>query len=319
MNPVVLGLVLLLVALVIAALVLVRLAGRYQERDPLEERLYQYLAEGRTVRSIEEFEMEQPFTERVLIPMARRVGEFLSRFTPQKALLTAEQTLVRAGMRGKIDPAMLLALRFFLAVVFLGLGILLGRMAASPTFRRLTLVMGVGFGLLGYYLPMLWLRSKINRRKKVIQKALPDVLDLISIAVEAGLTFDGALQQVVERWDNEVSVEFGRVLREMQLGKSRRDALRDMAQRIDLPELTSFVAAVIQAEQLGVGLTKILRIQADGMRLKRRQRAEEEARKAPIKMLFPLAFLIMPALFIVLLGPAVFILMKSALGQIFGF
>ncbi|NPA27291.1 MAG: type II secretion system F family protein [Chloroflexi bacterium] len=314
-----LGLLLLVLALVIGAIVLVRLAGRYQEQDPMEERLFQYLAEGRTVRSIEEFELQQPFTERVLIPIARRVGEILSRFTPQKALLATEQDLVRAGLRGKIDPTLFLAIRFFLAITFLFLGLMLGRMAASPTFRRLTLVLGVGFGLLGYYLPMLWLRSRINRRKKVIQKALPDVLDLLSIAVEAGLTFDGAIQQVVERWDNEVSVEFGRVLREMQLGKSRRDALRDLAQRIDLPELTSFVAAVIQAEQLGVGLTKILRIQADGMRLKRRQRAEEEARKAPIKMLFPLAFLIMPALFIVLLGPAVFILMKSALGSIFGF
>ncbi len=315
MAGVILGL--LLLALVVGAVLLVRLAGRAQGgQDPLEERLHEFVAAGGQVRSIDEFEMQQSFTERVLIPLGRQLGEFLSRLTPQKALLSTERDLVRAGMRGKMDPAMLLSIRFVMAIIFLGLGLFLGLRAASPTFRRLSLLMAVGFALLGYYLPVLWIRSRIQRRQKVIQKALPDVLDLISICVSAGLGFDGALQQVVEKWTNEVSVEFGRVLREMQLGKTRREALRDLAERVDLPELTSFVAAVIQAEQLGVGLTKVLRIQAEGMRLKRRQRAEEEARKAPIKMLFPLAFLIMPALFIVLLGPAVFILIQSALGAI---
>ncbi|NPA31699.1 MAG: type II secretion system F family protein [Chloroflexi bacterium] len=308
---------LVLLALIVGAVLLVRLAAREQgDQDPLEARLHEFVAAGGQVRSIDEFEMQQSFTERVLVPLGRQLGEFLSRFTPQKALLAAERDLVRAGLRGKMDPTLLLSLRFALAVAFLFLGFFLGRSAASETFRRMSLVMAVGFAVLGYYLPVLWIRSRIQRRKKIIQKALPDVLDLISVCVSAGLGFDGALQQVVEKWSNEVSVEFGRVLREMQLGKTRREALRDLAERVDLPELTSFVAAVIQAEQLGVGLTKVLRIQADGMRLKRRQRAEEEARKAPIKMLFPLAFLIMPALFIVLLGPAVFILMQSALGSI---
>ncbi len=309
---------LFLAALIVGAVLLVRLASREQSgRDPLEERLHEFVAAGGQVRSIDEFELQQSFTERVLIPLGRQIGEVLSRFTPQRALLSAERDLVRAGLRGKMDPTLLLGLRFGLAVLFLFLGLFLGLKAASETFRRLSLLMGLGFAALGYNLPVLFIRSRIQRRKKVIQKALPDVLDLISICVSAGLGFDGALQQVVEKWSNEVSVEFGRVLREMQLGKTRREALRDLAERVDLPELTSFVAAVIQAEQLGVGLTKVLRIQAEGMRLKRRQRAEEEARKAPIKMLFPLAFLIMPALFIVLLGPAVFILMQSALSSIF--
>ncbi len=311
-------LALLFLALIVGAILLVRLAAREQQsgQDPLEARLHEFVAAGGEIRSIDEFELQQSFTERVLIPLGRQLGEILSRFTPQKALLSAERDLVRAGLRGKMDPTLLLGLRFSLAVVFLVLGIFLGRNAASETFRRLSLVLAVGFAALGYYLPVLWVRSRIQRRQKIIQKALPDVLDLISVCVSAGLGFDGAIQQVVEKWSNEVSVEFGRVLREMQLGKTRREALRDLAERVDLPELTSFVAAVIQAEQLGVGLSKVLRIQADGMRLKRRQRAEEEARKAPIKMLFPLAFLIMPALFIVLLGPAVFILMQSALGAI---
>jgi len=306
---------LLLLAVIVGAVLLIRLAAREQsDEDPLEARLHEFVAAGGQIRSIDEFELQQSFTERVLIPLGRRLGEFLSRFTPQKALMATERDLVRAGLRGKIDPILFLGIRVALAFGFLFLGLILGRSAASDTFRRMSLALTVGFAFLGYYLPVLWLHSRIQRRKKVIQKALPDVLDLISICVSAGLGFDGALQQVVEKWNNEVSVEFGRVLREMQLGKTRREALRDLAERVDLPELTSFVAAVIQAEQLGVGLTKVLRIQAEGMRLKRRQRAEEEARKAPIKMLFPLAFLIMPALFIVLLGPAAFILMKSALG-----
>jgi tight adherence protein C len=142
---------------------------------------------------------------------------------------------------------------------------------------------------------------------------MPDALDLLTICVEAGLGFDGAMAKVYEKWDNELSLAFGRVIREIQLGKLRRDALRDMANRLGIPEMTSFVAAVIQSEQLGVSMSKVLRIQADQMRMKRRQRAEEEAHKAPIKMLIPMALLIFPSICIVLMAPAVLMMMRSAL------
>jgi tight adherence protein C len=136
-------------------------------------------------------------------------------------------------------------------------------------------------------------------------RSLPDALDLLTICVEAGLGFDAALARVADKWNNELSREFARALQEIQLGKLRREALRSMADRIDVPEVSTFVAAIVQAEELGVSIAKVLRIQAEEMRRRRRQRAEELARQAPIKMLPAIAFLIFPAIFVVLLGPAV--------------
>jgi tight adherence protein C len=173
------------------------------------------------------------------------------------------------------------------------------------------------FTMLGFYFPQMWLSSKIARRQKEVRRGMPDALDLLTICVEAGLGFDAAMSKVSEKWQNEISLAFGRVIREIQLGKLRREALRDMADRIGLPEMTSFVAAVIQSEQLGVSMAKVLRIQSDQMRIKRRQLAEEEAHKAPIKMLIPMAGLIFPSLMIVLLTPAALKLFHSALGGMF--
>ena len=160
-------------------------------------------------------------------------------------------------------------------------------------------------------------RSKISKRQKEIRKALPDALDLLTICVEAGLGFDAAIAQVCAKWQSELTLAFQRVLQEVQLGKLRRDALRDMADRIGLAELTSFVAAVIQSEQLGVSLANVLHVQADQMRIRRRQYAEEEARKAPIKMIIPMAILIFPALSVVLLTPAAIRLVQSTLFDMF--
>ncbi len=140
---------------------------------------------------------------------------------------------------------------------------------------------------------------------------MPDALDLLTICVEAGLGFEAAMSKVSEKWENELSIALMRAIREIQLGKSRRDAMRDMAERVGIPEMTSFVAAIIQSEILGVSLSKVLRIQSDQMRVKRRQRAEEEAHQAPIKMIIPLAFLIFPSIFIILLTPAGIQLSKS--------
>ena len=145
---------------------------------------------------------------------------------------------------------------------------------------------------------------------------MPDALDLLTICVEAGLGFDGAMQKVNEKWDNELGRAFGRVLREIQLGKLRREALRDMAERMGVGEMTSFIAAVIQSEQLGVSMAKVLRIQSDQMRVKRRQLAEEEAHRAPIKMLIPMALLIFPSICIVLMTPALLMLFRSALNNL---
>jgi tight adherence protein C len=159
---------------------------------------------------------------------------------------------------------------------------------------------------LGFFFPQLWLQGKIDKRQKEILKAMPDALDLLTICVEAGLGFDAAMSKVSEKWENELSVSFARAIREVQLGKLRREALKDMSARIGLAEMTSFIAAVIQSEQLGVSMSKVLRIQSEQMRVRRRQMAEEAAHKAPVKMIIPMAFLTFPSIFIVLLAPAAF-------------
>jgi tight adherence protein C len=181
-----------------------------------------------------------------------------------------------------------------------------------------SLLYALGFAILGFFFPQLWLSSKISKRQKEIRKAMPDALDLLTICVEAGLGFDAAMAKVSEKWNTELSLAFARVIQEVQLGKLRREALRDMAERIGIAEMTSFVAAVIQSEQLGVSMAKVLHIQADQMRMKRRQHAEEEAHKAPLKMLIPMALLIFPSLGIVLMTPAALRLMNSGLGAMMG-
>ncbi|MEL7234420.1 MAG: type II secretion system F family protein, partial [Chloroflexota bacterium] len=178
-------------------------------------------------------------------------------------------------------------------------------------------IITVGSAALGYFLPSLWIGSKISKRQDTIIKALPDALDLLTICVEAGLGFDAAMGKVYEKWDNDLSLAFGRVLREIQLGKGRREALKDMSDRLGVPDVTTFIAAVIQADSLGVSMSQILRVQSDQMRIKRRQRAQEKAQAAPVKMMIPLAFLIFPAIYIVLLGPAILSLIENGTGGAF--
>jgi tight adherence protein C len=280
-----------------------------EEDDPLQERLAEFIQRG-DVTSLEEIELSQPFTERVIVPVIRRVGEFSARFTPQKAIQDTARKLELAGNPWPIDAATFLAIRFILAVV-LG-GFLVAIVLISPPSNPNDNFMYIGGATFaGFYLPHLMLTSKITRRQKEIRKAMPDALDLLTICVEAGLGFDAAMSKVSEKWDNELSLALSRTIREIQLGKVRRDALKDMSDRLGIPEMTSFVAAIIQSEQLGVSMAKVLRIQSDQMRVKRRQRAEEEAHKAPIKMIIPMALLIFPSIMIIILTPAALQIMES--------
>jgi tight adherence protein C len=280
--------------------------------DPLQERLAEFAARGETA-TLEEIELSQPLSERVILPLARKFGEIALRFTPQNALQSTQRKIELAGSPRGLEPSLFWILRFVTAIA---VGVLMGFLMTIgvknwPWSTKIMIIFG--FMLFGFYLPELFLVSKIQRRQKEIRKAMPDALDLLTICVEAGLGFDGAMQKVNEKWDNELALAFGRVLKEIQLGKLRREALRDMADRMGVPEMTSFVAAVIQSEQLGVSMAKVLRIQSDQMRVKRRQMAEEEAHKAPIKMLIPMALLIFPSICIVLMTPALLMLMRSAL------
>jgi tight adherence protein C len=198
-------------------------------------------------------------------------------------------------------------------LAFGGIVLLFFTLLKVNTSSGIKVLLVIVASVLGFVYPQLYLSQRIKKRQKNVRRAMPDALDLLTICVEAGLGFDAAIQKVAEKWTSDLSLAFARVIQEIQLGKIRRDALSDMAARIGLAEMTSFVAAVIQSELLGVSLSKVLHIQADQMRVKRRQRAEEEARKAPIKMLIPMALLIFPALIIVLITPAALKLLHSAL------
>jgi tight adherence protein C len=302
------------IILIVAGL---RTSRSRENEDPLMARLEEATQRGDVISSLEEIEMQQPFNQRVIVPILRRVGEMSTAFTPQKVLRDTTTKLEIAGNPGRIDASTFLASRFLVAALFGGVLLAVGLFSPAKWPIAQTFLVVTIFTVIGFFFPQLWLQTRINARQKDIRKAMPDALDLLTICVEAGLGFEAALSKVSEKWENELSISLMRALREIQLGKARRDALRDMAERIGIPEMTSFVAAIIQSEILGVSLSKVLRIQSDQMRVKRRQRAEEEAHQAPVKMILPLAFLIFPSIFIILLTPAGIQLSKSfgSIGQ----
>jgi len=286
------------------------------EVDPVMLRLAEATQRGESV-SLEQMELQQPFSERVILPIMEKIGEISTRFTPQKLLQETTLKLELAGNPGRMDAATFLATRFFGAAIFGGGLLTISLLSATKwPLGRTVFVVGL-FTLIGFFFPQLWLQSRINARQNEVRKALPDALDLLTICVEAGLGFDAAMSKVAEKWENELSLMFGRTIREVQLGKTQREALRDMADRLGLPELTSFVAAVIQSQQLGVSLAKVLRIQSDQLRMKRRQFAEELAHKAPVKMIIPMALLTFPSIMIILMAPAAFQI-AGAFGPLLG-
>lgn len=295
-----------LAIIIVVVFLLVRASTHLPEEDGdlISQRLAEFSERGEQISSLDDIELSQPFSERVIYPALRSFGEWTARFTPQQALRNIEKNLELAGNPMNMDAATFLSMRFVMAI---GLGGFLAFVFwASPTpqpFNR-SLIIVLGATLVGFLMPQMLVQSRITRRQDEIRKAMPDALDLLTICVEAGLGFDAAMAKVSEKWENELSLAFARAIREIQLGKTRRDALKDMSDRIGLPEMTSFVAAVIQSEQLGVSMAKVLRIQSEQMRMKRRQRAEEEAHKAPIKMIIPMGLLIFPSLLIILLTPA---------------
>jgi tight adherence protein C len=310
---VILFIVLGLIVLVAAVLVIIGIRNPNAQTDKLiAERLETFSQSSEQV-DLEQLEMSQPFAERVVLPIARKLGEFAMRFTPQNWLSNISRKLELAGSPSKLDPSTYLMSQFGSAI---GLGIL---MLLVSIFLMKNNSVGEKFlyclaaVVLGFFIPQINLSSKITKRQKSIRRALPDALDLLTICVEAGLGFDAAMVKVAEKWESPLSNAFGRAIQEVQLGKLRREALRDMAYNIDISEMTSFVAVVIQSEMLGVSMAKVLRIQSDQMRVRRRQIAEEEAHKAPIKMLIPMVLLTFPSLLIILMAPAGLSIMNSGL------
>ena len=262
---------------------------------------------GEKPLTVEEIELQRPFSERVMRPAIERLGSMLSRSTPQKARQDLLNRLELAGRPGNLTPEDFAAVRLVAAAVFGALGVLVGLLLANPVYLVISLVIGV---ILGYYMPVLWLKQKVDARKSEIQKGLPDALDLLVICVDAGLGFDAALARVTDKYKNALSEQLSKALREVSLGRPRLEALDEMGRSSGVEDLHNFIQAVIQSEQFGTGIGKILRIQADEMRRKRRQRAQERGAQATLKMMLPMVGCIFPTLWIVLLGPAVLILMR---------
>jgi tight adherence protein C len=268
-------------------------------KDAVQARLEQLVVQPKT---LEEFELQQPFFDRVLRPVIKRLSRVGRRGDQGGVVARTDAKLEKAGYPGGLRGADWMGVKILAtivgAVLFFFLGLLLGR---APLGFLLGLL-GAAFGFIG---PEFWLGGRIRKRSMDMILQLPDALDLLTISVEAGLGFDAALAKVVEKMDGPLITEFRQALAEVRMGRTRRDALRDIIARADAQPVANFIGAIVQAEQLGVPIAKVLQIQSQQLRIERRQRAEEAAAKAPVKMLFPMVGCIFPTIFIVILGPAI--------------
>jgi tight adherence protein C len=283
--------------------------------DPVQARLTQL--GNLQARNLEELELQQPFADRTIRPLIARLSKMGGRLSSASSAETAERRLAMAGNPGDLRTTDWMGVKMLGAlitgvVLFIVFGGLFFHGSWTDPImlvqRSIFLVVGLG---IGYMLPEFWLGNRIKGRQKVILKMIPDCLDLLTISVRAGLGFDAALAKVVEKMPGPLSDEFRRALAEVRVGKARREALRDIVPRTNVQPLSNFIGAIIQAETLGVSISKVLQVQSEQLRIERRQRAEEMAAKAPIKMLFPLVGCIFPSLFVVILGPAIISLVKT--------
>jgi tight adherence protein C len=268
--------------------------------DLLETRLAQF---GDRELTLDEMEMSLPLVDRLVRPFFDRIGNALTRRMKSTQREALQEKLNLAGRPYGLTVGSFLTMQIVALVIFAVIGYGVGQVLnAGSTISLVSPIVGA---VIGYLVPQSLLSRKIRARQKEILLALPNALDLLTISVEAGLGFDAAMARVTEKYHNALALEFSRVLNEVRLGRPRMEALDDMGKRNKVDELNTFVQAIVQSEQLGVGIANVLRIQSEEMRRRRRQRAEEQGQKAPLKMLFPMVGCIFPTLFIVLLGPAV--------------
>jgi tight adherence protein C len=254
--------------------------------------------------NLAELEPSQSFSERVVRPLFRSILTNLGRYTPAGNLELLRRQLMMAGNPGNMAVIDLLGLKMLSAIITaFAVGFYTVTIRGTPILSGA--LFSVAGGLVGLYIPNYWLGSKIRKRKTEISKALPNALDMLTTMVDAGLGFDIALLRLCDKWDNPLSHEFERAVSEMHMGVQRAEALRHMSERVDVPELSTFTAVLIQADQLGISVSKILHTQSEQIRLRRRQWVEEIAATMPLKMMPIIILFIFPALFAVILGPAV--------------
>jgi tight adherence protein C len=285
-------------------LIVVGLAGN-SPVDPVQARLTQL--GSMQAKNLEELELQQPFIERTIRPLAGRLSGTVARITSASFADRTQKRLALAGNPGDLRVADWLGIKAIAAFVFAALFFVLAAFVLGAGVSGGVIMGAIGL-VFGYIAPEFWLGGRVRKRQKAILMMVPDSLDLLTISVRAGLGFDAALGKVVEKLKGPLTDEFRRALAEVRVGKARRDALRDIVPRTEVSALTNFIGAIIQAEQLGVSISKVLQVQSEQLRIERRQRAEEMAAKAPIKMLFPLVGCIFPSLFIIILGPAIILI-----------
>ncbi len=259
--------------------------------------------------SIDEIELQRPFSERVLKPFLERIGKLVDDRTPAKSTQAMRIKLSMAGNPANLTVGGFQAMRAAVGGLLLVLGALIGALLGRGPIG--ILIGGLAGAGIGFFGPMLWVKSLGDKRRKGIQKALPDAMDLLTISSEAGQSFDAAVRNVVDKYHNPLTEELAKVLLEVQLGRPRMEALEDMGKRAGVEDLNNFVQQVIQSEQMGVGIAKILRIQSTELRRRRRQRGQALAAQASLKMMLPMVGCIFPTLWIILLGPAILVVLKA--------
>jgi tight adherence protein C len=261
---------------------------------------------GDTADSIANLRNEQlrrSALERLMLPFAGKVISSITRLTPLDLYGRVNRLIVLAGSPPAFTAERIVAFKIVFAIAGLVVGLMLAQLLPFSSFLKVGVV--ALLTLTGYTVPSAAIAARASKRQKEIRKALSDTMDLLTISVEAGLGFDAALGQVVRNVPGPLSDEISRMLQEMQIGVSRTEALRHLTERTEVPELDGFVLSMIQADKYGVGVAKVLRSQSQELRQKRRQRAEETAQKVPLKLLFPTIFMLLPALFVVILGPGI--------------
>ncbi|MFO7776799.1 MAG: type II secretion system F family protein [Nitriliruptoraceae bacterium] len=294
-----LGLVLAFVALALVGYVVVSAAG---QRRSVHRSLQSMPSSQMSGGDVRQQQLAVPAMRRLVLPTLGRLSDRVLRFSPPAIVERLDQELVYAGSPAGWDGQRLMAAKWLTAVGLAVAAVVLLPLSGFGFAGTVAAVLAGAF--VGYYLPEWIVRSRAGERQKMIQLALPDALDLMSITVEAGLSFDAALDRVGREMGGPLGDELHRVVQEMRLGKGRGEALRDLSARTTVEELKAFVMAMVQAEIFGISIARVLHVQAGELRIKRRQRAEETAQKLPVKIIFPLILCIFPALFVVLLGPA---------------
>lgn len=277
----------------------------FRERIEIQQRIKKFVISTDKQSNL----IEGTLYERLFQPLLGGLNGFIGRVTPKHYVEQLDRSLREAGNPMNLNANSCISLQIG-AIIIEIMGVISIWIAFAVPVYRIMLIL-VALILFTYIFPGLYLKQLIKERQHEIEKSLPDVIDLLTVSIEAGLSFDGAMAKLTEKMSGVLVSEFSIVLKEMKMGISKRDALKSMIERVPVANLITFVGAIIQADQLGVSIGNVLRIQSNLMRQKRRQRASELAMKAPIKMLFPMVFFILPTIFIVLLGPVVIKIMEA--------